>query len=56
MLLYKDPTNRYLAVPPELRFAATNGYQRCFEGADVPDVICAAFIHEHGGQFLGLPS
>lgn len=55
MLLYKDRNDQYLAVPPSLRFAAVNGYRRCFNGRDVPDVICAAFIRESGGIMLGTP-
>lgn len=53
MLLYRDTSNRYLAVPTDLRFAPTNGYRHCFGGRDVPDVICAAFIRESGGMMLG---
>ena len=35
---------------------AENAEQRCldlqFEGRRVPDVICKAFIHQYGGDFL----
>lgn len=52
MLLYRDCRNRYLAVPRSLQFAATNGWSVCFEGRDVPEVICAAFVREHGGMLV----
>ncbi len=55
MLLYRDPNDHYLAVPPKLRFVPTNGYELCFQGREVPAVICAAFIREHGGFMLQTP-
>ena len=40
MLLYKDPTNHYLAVHPSLRFEAVAGFQVCNSGRPVPRPAC----------------
>ncbi len=52
MLLYQDASNRYLALPEELRFSATNGYRACYGGKPVPRIICEAFVRESGGWLL----
>ncbi len=52
MLLYRHTRGHYLAVPGALRFAPGCGYQACYSGRDVPDIICAAFIREAGGGVL----
>lgn len=54
MLLYRHTQGHYLAVPVALRFAPGCGYLICFDGRDVPAVICAAFIRESGGQILDI--
>ena len=52
MLLYKDPTNHYLAVHPSLRFEAVAGFQVCNSGRPVPRPACEHFIRRWGGQLL----
>ncbi|MGJ8668570.1 MAG: hypothetical protein ACSHXK_03680 [Oceanococcus sp.] len=49
MLLYKDKKEHYVAVKAEYEFAACYGYQACFDGKDVPNIICEAYIREYGG-------
>lgn len=55
MLLYRANSGQYLAVDPALSFAATKGFDPCFAGQDVPDVICRAFIRECGGFVVARP-
>lgn len=50
MLLYRHSSGRYLAVPVGWRFTPSAGYTLCFDGQDVPDIICAAYIRESGGH------
>ena len=52
MLLYQHADGHYLVVPPSMRFAPAGGYSICFDGQDVPDVICAAYLRESGGSLL----
>ncbi len=52
MLLYQHARGHYLAVTPSLRFPAGAGYKPCFEGRNVPDIICNAFVREHGGNIV----
>ena len=49
MLLYKDSKGRYLAIRSDQRFVPCHGYEICYEGQHVPDIICEAFIREYGG-------
>lgn len=52
MHLYLDPQNHYLAVPPALRFVATNGFREVFQNQLVPRIICDAYIREYGGRYI----
>ena len=54
MLMYLDPHDHYVAVPPQLRFEPINGFRSCFDGEQVPWVVCQALIRQHGGQILTL--
>ena len=52
MLLYQHTQGHYLAVAPHMRFAPAAGYALCFDGHNVPDVICRAYVTEHGGNVI----
>ena len=52
MLLYKDPSNRYLAIHPALKFAANGGFRICNQGQQVPRQVCELFIRRWGGQIV----
>lgn len=52
MLLYQHSCGHYLAVTPAMRFKPTAGYALCFDGRNVPELICRAFVDEHGGQII----
>lgn len=52
MILYQHDDGYYLAVPPRWCFRPGAGYCICFDGQDVPDIICAGFIRESGGYAL----
>ena len=49
MLLYKNPQNTYLAIAENLGCARIQGFEPCFNGQDVPDIICQAYIRDYGG-------
>ena len=54
LALYIDPHQQYLAVHPQMKFQAINGFKACFGGRLVPLVLCDAYIREFGGRyFLG---
>lgn len=53
MLLYQHAHGHYLAVTPAMRFKQAAGYILCFDGRNVPELICRAFVDEHGGQIIG---
>lgn len=52
MLLYQHASGHYLAVTPSMRFKPAAGFTLCFEGRNVPDLICRAYVAEHGGQLV----
>ncbi len=52
MLLYQHAQGHYLAVTPAMRFKPTAGFALCFDGRNVPDLICRAFVDQHGGEII----